>query len=60
MSSTNRLSQLLAAADAFGQPIQVNFKGRESFGTVSGGLISLLKNVFITWLTLITLMQLIN
>ena len=56
----NSLLGLLTSLDAFGQPIELNFRGKSSFQTSCGGLISLLVNIFVGWLTLLTLMQLIS
>ena len=53
-------SKLLSSLDAFGQPIALHFKGSYSFNTPCGGMITLVKNIIVTWLVLETLSLLIN
>ena len=38
----NKLGQLIANMDAFGAPIQLNFRGKTNFQTKRGGLISII------------------
>lgn len=53
-------SQRLSSLDQFGQPIELNFKGRSSFNTTCGGFITLLVNTLVAMLTYSLLVKLIS
>ena len=56
----NGIFNLLASLDSFGQPIELNFKGKSRFQTPFGGLISLIVNLIVGWLVLATFVQLMS
>ena len=56
----NGITNLLASLDSFGQPIELNFKGKSRFQTPLGGLISLIVNIIVGWLTLVTFVKLLS
>ena len=56
----NGITNLLASLDSFGQPIELNFKGKSRFHTPLGGLISLIVNIIVGWLTLVTFVKLLS
>ena len=53
----NGITNLLASLDSYGQPIELNFRGKSRFQTPLGGLISLMVNIIVGWLTLVTFVE---
>ena len=53
----NGITNLLASLDSYGQPIELNFRGKSRFQTPFGGLISLMVNMIVGWLTLVTAVE---
>ena len=52
--------KLIASFDSFGAPVSLNFHGKSNFQTTCGGLITLVVNIFSSYLILQLLLQMIN
>ena len=47
-----RLREAVLNMDAFAKPVQLNFRGRERFATVRGGLLTILVYAASAWFSL--------
>ena len=55
-----KISGSIKSQDAFGQPININYQGNETFQTLPGGVLSILMMVFFVGYTLLKTKYMIN
>ena len=54
-----QLSSILASMDYFADPVMLNFRGRESFKTACGGMITIIVAAFASFLSYMTFEQMV-